>query len=330
MNPLRLTPLLRQASRAAITAALLALAPARAADAADLKTTAMTLDPNKPERTELGRLTFLAGFQLTLDDARFGGFSGMVVTADGSSLTVVSDRGHWMRVALEHDASGRLTGLGDAAIRPLLDDAGAAREGRSGDAESLTPAPGGGFIVGMENRTGFALYAPALAAASAPLAGAQYVPAAPFNKGFEATVALGDGRVLALVEAGDGDGRHRGYVIGAAPPALELSYATERGYDPTDAALLPDGDVLVLERMYSLLMGANARIVLVRAADIQPGATLSGTEIARLSPPLTVDNMEALSVRAAPGGGGVLLYVMSDDNFSGLQRTLLLQFRLAE
>jgi hypothetical protein len=80
--------------------------------------------------------------------------------------------------------------------------------------------------------------------------------------------------------------------------------------------------------MYSVLLGANARIVLLRAADIRPGAALRGTELARLSPPLTVDNMEGLSVREAPDGKGVLLYVISDDNFSALQRTLLLQFRL--
>jgi len=329
MRASRVAPFACRALHAAITAALLATAawPARALD---VLTTAVALDPADPARTRLGRLEYLAGFQLTLHDERAGGFSGLVVTPDGASATIVSDRGHWMRVPLEHDAAGRLTGVGATELVPLLNDMGEPREGRQGDAEALTPAPGGGFVVGMENRAGLALYRPDLAAASAPLAGARYIPPAPFNRGFEAVVALADGRLLVLTEAGGKDGSHQAYLVGPEPPALGLTYVTESGFDPTDAALLPDGDVLVLERMYSLLMGANARIVRVAAAAIEPGATLQGEEIARLSPPLTVDNMEGLAVRAAPDGNGVLLYVISDNNFSALQRTLLLQFRLSE
>ena len=42
-----------------------------------------------------------------------------------------------------------------------------------------------------------------------------------------------------------------------------------------------------------------------------------------------IDNMEGLSVHRGAGGETVLTLV-SDDNFSLLQRTLLLQFTLAE
>jgi hypothetical protein len=42
-----------------------------------------------------------------------------------------------------------------------------------------------------------------------------------------------------------------------------------------------------------------------------------------------IDNMEGLSVHRNAGGETVLTLI-SDDNFSNIQRTLLLQFALAE
>ena len=49
--------------------------------------------------------------------------------------------------------------------------------------------------------------------------------------------------------------------------------------------------------------------------------------LATLERPLTVDNFEGLACR--PGAGAeTLLYLVSDDNFSQDQRTLLLMFSL--
>ena len=45
-------------------------------------------------------------------------------------------------------------------------------------------------------------------------------------------------------------------------------------------------------------------------------------------PPLIVDNLEALAVERV--GGALRIWIASDDNFSMLFRTLLLQFELME
>jgi len=42
---------------------------------------------------------------------------------------------------------------------------------------------------------------------------------------------------------------------------------------------------------------------------------------------LAVDNFEGIAVRQ-DSNGDTLVYIVSDDNYSPLQRTLLLQFRL--
>jgi hypothetical protein len=60
----------------------------------------------------------------------------------------------------------------------------------------------------------------------------------------------------------------------------------------------------------------------------QAGATIERREIARLQPPLTIDNMEGVSVTVE--NGRTIVWLVSDDNFFPLQRTLLLKFALIE
>jgi len=64
----------------------------------------------------------------------------------------------------------------------------------------------------------------------------------------------------------------------------------------------------------------------IRSATIAPGARLNGEELAVIEDPLPIDNFEGVAARAAPDGS-VLIYILSDDNFSAMERTLLLQFR---
>jgi hypothetical protein len=61
---------------------------------------------------------------------------------------------------------------------------------------------------------------------------------------------------------------------------------------------------------------------------IGPGAQLMPEEVARFAPPVQVDNFEGVAVRR-DADGRTLVYIVSDDNFNALQRTLLLMFALA-
>ena len=62
---------------------------------------------------------------------------------------------------------------------------------------------------------------------------------------------------------------------------------------------------------------------------IKPGALVDGPVLFEVDLGYEIDNMEGLSVHRSADGETVLTLV-SDDNFSPLQRTLLLQFTLAE
>ena len=65
-----------------------------------------------------------------------------------------------------------------------------------------------------------------------------------------------------------------------------------------------------------------------RAAIVAYAADGSRTELSAIEPPLTVDNFEGLAVREE--AGRTFLYIVSDDNFSGSQRTLLMKFELMQ
>src|SRR5262249_5582509 len=109
----------------------------------------------------------------------------------------------------------------------------------------------------------------------------------------------------------------------------QLSYVPAPDYLPSGAAGLPNGDAVVLERRFIDPFTYEARLTRVPSGEIKAGARLSGRELARLAPPLSRDNSEGVAVRTGRAGEP-LVYVISDDNYLPIQRTLLLQFVLRE
>ena len=85
--------------------------------------------------------------------------------------------------------------------------------------------------------------------------------------------------------------------------------------------------MILLERRFTLLGGLSARLRRIPLAAIQPGALLDGIEIAELRPPLTLDNFEGVAVHQL-SDGTTRITLLSDDNFSPLQRSLIVQFDL--
>jgi hypothetical protein len=158
--------------------------------------------------------------------------------------------------------------------------------------------------------------------------------ALPANRGLEAMVFVPKGlplagTLIAVSERGlDAAGNISGFLIGGRAPG---SFAVKRNsdYDITDAALLPGGDVLLLERRFSWSSGLAVRIRRIALGGIRPGALVEGPVVFAADLGYEIDNLEGLSVHRV-AGGEIVLTLVSDDNFSPLQRTLLLQFTLAE
>jgi hypothetical protein len=199
------------------------------------------------------------------------------------------------------------------------------------DAEGLTRLADGGWAVSFERRHRIERYAADPAGPVGRPLGEPLRPpgikSADGNSGLETITALADGRLLAIEEGNAGKaGLHRAW-LGGADGWDSLNYRSEPPFVPVDAATMPTGDVLILEREASLLTGFGNRIVRVPAADIRRGAVLRGQELARLQQPLTTDNFEGISAIPGPNGS-TLIHIVSDDNFWMVQRTLLLMFEL--
>jgi hypothetical protein len=278
------------------------------------------------------KLELLGGLQLDDEALGFGGLSALHLDAD-LQVTAISDLAHWMTARIElRDGrpiglSGLRTGsLGDGAGHPLP-------RGYNGDAEALARLPDGTWLVGFERwhriRAYQRLDGPGV-----------YVPAPPGleaaggNGGLEALAALADGRLLAITEAMSIQGQPgvvRAWLGGPPGEWQPLAYRPGEGLSPADAAPLPDGGALVLERSFSLFAGFGGRLVRTPAATLHaagPETVLEGEEILRIAAPLPIDNFEGVS--AARIGGRTLVAMISDDNQNLLQRTMLLLFVLVD
>jgi hypothetical protein len=149
----------------------------------------------------------------------------------------------------------------------------------------------------------------------------------PNNGGIEAMARLCDRRLFVISErATVEEGVAKAWVFDGKQWRT-MGYTTRGNFRPTGAAILPDCNVVVLERSFSLAEGVRARVVQLAAKTIRPGATLRGEELAEFRQPLAVDNMEGVAARKG-AKGEPLIYIVSDDNFSGFQRTILLMFEL--
>ncbi len=320
---------LRLGLRAAL--ALLLTASSVHAESLAVQAIPVELDPTEPQRVRVGSVTFRGGLELRSTDARFGGFSALSISPDGTRLTALSDQGHWLQARLTHDVTGRLTGFDRVEIGPVLGLGGQSLFGKQNqDAESLAILPDGSFLVGFERQHRLWRYPPAprsFEGRPTPVSSPSGLALAPSNGGLEALAALPDGRVLALTEELFEDGQIRGWLgrDGAWEP---ITYRISGSPRPTGAALMPSGDVVVLERAYAPSSGNLIRLKRIAQASIVPGAVLDGPILAELRRPLSVDNFEGVACRAG-SDGQPLFYLVSDDNFSPRQRTLLFLFALA-
>lgn len=289
----------------------------------------VVLYPESPARRRIGSLVFERGYRLRSSDPAFGGFSSLIV--DDDRFTLLSDGGNIVRFRL--DAKGRVT---DRHFAELPAGPGSGWEKSDRDSESMTRDPATGTIwVGFENTNAIWAYTPGLVKPlrhEAPGAMRDW----PTNGGVEAMARLRGGAFILLSETGFWRGQKGRDMAGIrfdGDPTLpnrrgfRFSYRPPAGYKPTDIAELPGRGLLVLNRRFRVTNGFRVVLTLVDPAQIKPGAIVHGREVARFAPPTLADNFEGVAiVREADGGAG--LWIVSDDNQSRLQQTLLLKFRI--
>jgi len=299
-----------------------------------------SFDNRDPTRVRFGALEFRGGLALTSDFAAFGGISGLQVDKDGAHVLAVTDRGSWLKARIVY-RDGRPDGLADAEMGPLLGANGKPLASqRLYDTESLTRI-GDALYVGIERVHRIVRFAvkDGFAARGKEIARPPEFKSLRYNGGLECLASPPQGqphagKLIAVTEESlDGAGNLRAFVLDPASrnaaAALHFTVKRSDSFDVSDCAILPPGDLLLLERSYSPLRGVAMRIRRMPVSEIKEGAVVDGPELIKADLGYQIDNMEGMAVHRNEAGETIIT-LMSDDNFSAIQRNILLQFALVD
>jgi hypothetical protein len=302
----------------------------------DVRVTPITAFLRGSDQTQFGALEFRGGLELISRDDSFGSLSGLDFAPDGT-LYSVADTGFWFSARLVEDA-GRLTGLSDTKFGPpLLQNGMPGASKIDTDAEGLRIVAENGVphaLVSFEQTPTVRLYPGPDFANATPkkIQLPKFVRNIRLNEGLEAiavapaTSPLAGATVVIAERSLDAARNHRGFIL-SGPRAGEFSIHRTADYDVSDAAFLPAGDLLILERRFSFSGGFAVRIRRIAGDNIQPNATVDGTVLLEADSGYRIDNLEGLAVRSGPDGK-TLLDLVSDNNQNMFQQTILLQFAL--
>ncbi len=295
-----------------------------------------SFDTRDHQRVRFGALQYRSGLVLTSSFRGFGGLSGIRLDSKGERFISFSDKGRWFTGRIVYQA-GVMTGLDDVEAAPMLGPDGRPITTRGWfDTESIA-IDGSQVYIGLERvnqvlRFDFSKGFTRARGEVVPMPPA--VKKLPFNEGLEALVWVPKGRplagtLIALSERGlDADGNLIAFLVGGPLPGQFSVRRTDK-FDISDATLLASGELLILERKFSLLEGVGIRIRSIPLTSLAPGAVVDGPAIFEADLGDQIDNMEGIDAHVTPEGETVLTLI-SDDNFSMIERTLLLQFTLVD
>lgn len=320
------------------------------------------LQPLKPARNKVGELTFVAGFHITSSDKRFGGLSGLEVLPDGN-LLAVSDSNRFVWIDLAKDGvtpvSARIANMHGLDGNPLANAV-------DGDAEGIAFNDGTALVSYDRNQQVLAYDIGKCGAAARgapivfgpfglPLAdayGESRIAVAP-DSGSEALAVTSDWYLFTGIETKVGQLSPMSARPIEQDPDFSLRVGVEAqqfvGLDVIPASRRA-GSVraFTLHRSFSPRAGYSITIaetdfnryaddaMLTRHidGDIDQRARVRFVEtgwrkLAEIDKLMTIDNFEGIAAKEMVDGR-TRLFVISDDNFSPNQRTLLMVFDMAK
>lgn len=266
---------------------------------------------------------FLSAYEWTMQDDAFGGLSGIEVSDDGQSLTVISDRGAWTRGMITRDADGRITAITADPLRLLRGKGTDPLEKRRNDSEGLAIAADGTAYISFENVARVLRYA----TLDGP---AENLPTPPAfavlqtNSALEPLAIAPDGTLYTLPE--------RSGALDRPFPVWRFRNGTwdqpfalrrDGGFLAVGADIGPDGRFYLLEREFHGIAGFASRVRSFALSDT--GLTDERTDLQSATG--QHDNLEGISVWR-DAGGAIRLTLISDDNFNFFQTTEIVEYRL--
>ncbi|AGB44046.1 hypothetical protein Mesau_01579 [Mesorhizobium australicum WSM2073] len=319
---------------------LAGVAPAGSAGSAPVEPVAVSARPitefhiGRADK-QFGPLEFVGGLEMTSPSRDFGALSAFRFLKAGSDFIGVADIGYWFFGTVARDADRRPVGIQNFRMQQMADQGGQPIDEKwEVDAEGLA-VKDGIATVGFERNHRVSQFRIDPDNMKAPFRQLDFVvPAWELrqNRGFE------------TVTHSNANGQHEGGLVVVSEKSLDKSgniYAAiiegpHRGvftvkrnddFDITDGAFLPDGDLLLLERSFTMAGGLKMRLRRIYGESVEKGAVADGPVLLQADMSYQIDNMEGLDVWSRDDGA-LMVSLISDDNHSILQRNLYLEFIL--
>lgn len=268
---------------------------------------------------------FVSAYRWQSDDLLFGGFSAIETNPDGMGFVAVTDKGLFTSARIMRDKFGQISQIDQGLRQHLRNRDGSPLGPYASDAEGLAIATDGTAYVSFERVTRVTRY-DTLGATSRPLPKPATFKTLRENASLEALAIDMDGTLYTLPER---------------PIAQSNTFPIYRFRDDVwdqpfnlprrgfflavGADIGPDGRFYLLERQFYGLSGFASR---VRRFTIGP-AGVSDEQTLLQTKPGQHDNLEGLSVWR-DASGSLRLTMISDDNFLFLQRTEIVEYRVAD
>jgi hypothetical protein len=267
-------------------------------------------------------LRFNGAMRWKIDAPWFGGWSGIEVRANGTEMTVVSDRGQLIDADIRRKG-GRITGVDVYSNNRLSKSSGGRLRKKAVDAEALAITEDGTAYVSFEHRHRITQVDLTNGRTRGTIK-LPFVNELGNNAGVEAMALGPDGTLYALTEKAPPNGQPfplYAYSNGAWRVSARIP---QRGpFVPVGADFDPYGRLWLLERA-TTPVGFRSR---VRLFVFTAGAAREYTMFTSL--PARYDNLEGISVWQDPSGK-LHITMVSDDNFLRLQRTQIVEYTVRE
>lgn len=289
------------------------------------------------DETRFGPLEFVGGLEMTSAARDFGALSAIRFLSPGADFIGVADTGLWYFGTLLRDGSGKPAGIGDFRMEPMHDRSGMISDRKwEVDAEGLA-VEDGKAVVGFERDHRIAEFRIEPGAMKPAHGEFDFlIPKAELrsNRGFETvTHSNPDSRLeggLVIVSEKSLDKKGDIFAAVVEGPGKGIFTVKRNGeFDITDGAFLPNGDLLLLERSFSMASGVKMRLRQIEADSISKGQVADGPILFTADMSYQIDNMEGLDVWTR-ADGALMVSIVSDDNHSILQRNLYLEFILQQ
>ncbi|WP_411290416.1 esterase-like activity of phytase family protein [Sphingorhabdus sp.] len=292
----------------------------------DISFTRLLLNPENAAQRKVGALDFVAAWEMRSRNDNFGGISALSAIGDGQFIGV-GDAGTLIKFTLNSGAR-----ISQSSIAPLPALQGPEMSFRDRDSEGIAHDPASGqFWVSFEGHHAIRRYSASFGQQTALIRPVD-MQEWPRNKGAECIIRLNDGRFIVIAESVD-DGTHPALLFSGDPveqgsAVTAFRFRPPTGYRVTDGVQLPDGRIAIINRAIGFPGGFSAKVSILDLPAINRNSIVYAKVIASLAAPLLVDNLEGIT--ATEEGQYTYLWLVSDNNFSIFQRTILMKFRLSD